>query len=697
MEGTNKMSNLLIEIGTEEIPAGYIIPALNSFRDKILVALDKARIDHGDAQIMGTPRRLVLLVADVAETQKAKTSTVTGPPEKVGFDAEGKPTIPAQKFAEKAGISVDQIEVVETKKGRYLTATVEEPCETSAAFLEGILEKQILSIPFPKSMKWGSLPITFARPITSLVGLLGETKLAFKIGKVKSSDLIFGHMFMQPGRYKVASADAYVPVVEKAGVIVNIEKRKAMLLKEIQACAKANDAHLLDDKELVNIVANLVEYPYPIVGKFDEEFLEVPDEVLITAMREHQKYFALTDEDGDLMPMFIAVNNTRAKDMTLVARGHEKVLRARLSDAKFFYEVDIKSSLDDFAEKLKKVTFHAKLGTVYEKTRRIDALAEYLAEASAYEDIDTLKKNVERAAKICKADLTSQVVIEFTKLQGVIGRAYALKGGENEEVAQAIEDHYKPVYSGGQLPGNPTACLLAIADKLDTICGCFSVGLIPTGGADPYALRRQGIGILQIMMEENLEISLTDMVEKGLAGYMGDDAKIKETTGLILGFLKNRVVNILTDGGYSKEAVNSALWASFDNLPDVVLRVKAIDALRKEPDFEPLAVTFKRVENIIKKAKVKEALPVDDALFEDPSETALFSEISTVRNLAEGLIEKGNYDKALFHIATLRPGVDKFFDDVMVMAEDEKIRQNRIALLASVSGLFKNIADFSKI
>lgn len=692
------MDTLLIEIGAEEIPAGYIIPALDAFKRSMQKALEKARIDHGQARVMGTPRRLTLMIEDVADSQSAQTSIITGPPEKVAFDADGNPTIAAQKFADKAGIPTDQLKVEKTAKGRYLTAVVEEKCETTAAILETILEKQILAIPFPKSMRWGELSISFARPIISLVGMLGSTVLNFSVGNVASSNKSFGHQFMSPQTRKIPSADDYVGVLEDARVIVEIEKRKAILKEAIDACAKEHGADILEDAALVDIVANLVENPFPVVGSFDKEFLSVPDEVLITAMREHQKYFALVDGNKKLMPLFIAVNNTKANDMKLVARGHEKVLRARLSDAKFFYEVDLRSSLDQFAEKLKNVTFQKKLGSVYEKSGRIEKLGSFLAQNSAYPEKQNLEQQVKRAAKICKADLVSQVVIEFTKLQGVIGRAYAVKAGEHEDVAHAIEQHYRPVQSGGKLPENPTACLLAIADKLDTICGCFSVDLIPTGGADPYALRRQGIGIIQIMIEENMHLSLTDMIHQGLEPFLTDSEDKAKTAVLIQDFLKNRMVNILTDAGYPKEAVNSALWASFDALPDVLARVKALDALRKEPDFEPLAVTFKRVENIIKKADASfQTNPVAPELFEDPSETDLYNAVIEVQKSVTDLIRNGNYDQALAHMATLRPRVDRFFDDVMVMAKDEKIKENRIALLSSVSGLFKNIADFSKI
>src|SRR3989339_500265 len=603
----------------------------------------------------------------------------------------------AEKFAAKAGVAVQDIRVEDTPKGRYLVAVIEEKCESAILILESILPKEILAIPFPKSMRWGDLSIAFARPVISLVGLLGAKILDFKVGNIKSSSYIFGHPFMSPGKYKVTAAEKYIETAEAAGIIPDIEKRRAELVKAVNACAKDHHARILEDEDLVNTVTNLVEAPFPVVGTFDEEFLEVPQEVLITAMREHQKYFALVDEKGRLLPKFIAVNNTKAKDLKLVAKGHEKVLRARLSDAKFFYRTDLQSSLDEFAEKLKTVTFHEKLGSMYEKTLRIGALAKYLAWVSAYPDKTALSENLDRAAHLCKADLVSHVVVEFTNLQGIIGRAYALKAGEKEDVAHAVEQHYRPVYSGGKLPKNPCAALLAIADKLDTICGCFSVDLIPTGGADPYALRRQGMSIIQIMIGENLVFSLLAKIEKSVEPFVSDPSKKQEIALKVKEFLQSRMVNILTDMGFSKEAVNYALWASFDNVPDVTARVRALDALRKEPDFEPLSITFKRVENIIRKSDQAMGLTVDESLFQEPSEGALYTSVREVKQKTEALIKAGQYEDALSAIAGLRPAVDAFFVGVMVMAEDENLRKNRLALLSSVSGLFKDIADFSMI
>ncbi len=736
--------DFLLEIGAEEIPAGYIIPALEALRENILKSLDKFRIEHSGAQIFGTPRRLAVIVKDVALMQKAQTSTLTGPPASAGFDKEGKPTIAAHKFAEKAGVLIDEIKIVETEKGSYLTALKQEKCESAASILESTLPEIILSTPFPKSMRWGDLSISFARPIISVLALLGETALKFEIGtstplsqNIKSSDFVFGHQFMYPDKFKISSPSEYKRVLRDAGVIVDIEERKALLKQKIEAVANKSNSTILVDDELVDIVTNLVEHPYPVLGRFDEKFLEVPDEALITAMREHQKYFSLTDKNGKLKPCFIAVNNTLTKDMAVVANGHERVLRARLSDAQFFYKVDLESTMDKFAEKLKKVTFQAQLGSMFEKRERLVKLSSYIVDMldtknqsvravqeniAAVENIETLKTNTIRAAQLCKADLVSQMVIEFTKLQGVIGRVYALKGGENQDVAGAVEQHYRPVHSGGELPDTLTGKVLAIADKIDTICGCFSIDLIPTGASDPYALRRQSIGILQIMTASNFTFSLKGLVQKALSLYLSESdkgsnpdqaslQKIETVTENVMSFIKARMSNMLVEQGHSKEAVASALSVGFDNVPDTVLRIKALDVLRQAPDFEPLSAAFKRVVNILKKSDaalksnvtekqgvgVSQKIEVDEALFYSDSEKSLYKSSLKLSEEVKGFILKGDYDSALKQIASIRPEVDSFFDDVMVMVDDEAVKNNRIALLSRVAAIFENIADFSQI
>ncbi len=689
------MDTLLLEIGAEEIPAGYIQPALTALANNLIKRLDDARIDHGQAYTCGTPRRLTVSIAKVAPKQTTITEELMGPPEKIAFDGDGNPTVPAVKFAEKAGVAISRLKVIETQKGRYLSARKTDRGKATMTLLKTILPETILATPFPKSMHWSDLTIHFARPIQSIVALYGSKVVTFTLGgRIKSGRRALGHMFMHPGKVTIGTPDQYESAMAQAHVVVDIEKRKAMTADAVAGAAGAIGGQVLPDEELLDIVTNLVETPIATAGRFDDLFLEVPREILITAMREHQKYFAIMDDAGNLMPGFIAVNNTRTRDMDLVSKGHERVLRARLSDARYFYTADIKMSMEAWVEKLKGVLFQAKLGSMYDKVMRVETLAGWLADR-----IDpNLKGKVLRAARLCKADLVSQVVGEFAKLQGVMGRIYAQVAGEEPDVAAAIEEHYRPTHSGGQLPETETGALLSIAEKVDSICGCFSVGLIPTGAADPYALRRQGIGILQIIRSRNYHVSLSGLVEKGVSQFADKRTESQEkTTDAILTFLKNRLFGMLADQGLSKDVIAAVISASADQIPDVHRRSVALEKLKGKPDFEPLATAFKRVENILKKAAVTATAPVDATLFEHPTEGDLYAACQSVSEKVDDLMGRGDLDSALGIIATLRDPVDAFFDDVMVMAEDEAVRNNRLALLVAISDIFGQIADFSQI
>jgi glycyl-tRNA synthetase beta chain len=479
-------------------------------------------------------------------------------------------------------------------------------------------------------------------------------------------------------------------------VLVDFQERKKSLEKEIEKAAKKVGGKILPDDELVEIVKNLVEYPVATVGKFDREFLEVPSEILITAMREHQKYFAVIDDKGDLMPCFIAVNNTRTKDMNLVSTGHEWVLRARLADAQFFYKSDLEYSSKDRVEKLKGVLFQAKLGSMHEKIMRLQKIGGFLAD-KVEKDAD-LKNHVTRAAWLCKADLVSHVVVEFPKLQGIMGRVYASVTKEPDAVAAAIEEHYRPIYSGGELPETNVGAILAIADKIDNICGFFSVGLTPTGASDPYALRRQGIGLIQIMLDQNFSFSLKGTIEKSLKLYgVKGVKKIREIAGPVNTFIQNRMTHLLAEEGFSKDVIQAVVSVSVDNVPDVWNRARALQHLKTAPDFEPLAVAFKRVVNIIKKVKGFKAKPIQENLFEHDSESALYSAYQAVKDKVSATLDKGDPGQALHEIASLRGPVDAFFDGVLVMAKETKIRNNRLSMLKHIADLFETIADFSKI
>ena len=694
------MEKLLLEIGAEEIPAGYITPALGAMLTLLTEKLAAARIDHGSVRTFGTPRRLAIEIDAMAPKQRSESKEVMGPPARIGFDDAGQFTMAAQKFAEKAGVPLSRIKRKVTAKGEYLAARKTERGLATRTVLKTLLPEVVLAVPFPKSMRWADLDITFARPIHTIVALLGEKTIPFTVGNIKSGRNSCGHVFMAPGKVKLDQASAYTDALRQAHVIADIDTRRKMVVDEVARAASVAGGNVLEDDELVDIVTNLVENPIATTGRFETGFLEVPKEVLITAMREHQKYFAVVDPAGQLMPAFIAVNNTRTRDLALVATGHERVLRARLSDAQFFYRSDLQVSADARLEKLSGVLFQADLGSMRAKSERIAALGCYLVDAVRGDA--ALKGQVERAAHLCKTDLVSQVVVEFPKLQGVMGRVYATVAGEPGEVPAAIEEHYRPARSGGALPKTRTGAMVSIADKMDSICGCFSVGLAPTGAADPYALRRQAIGVVQIMHTMNLSLSLRELIQFGLSQF-GDKtaARMEELTTAIYDFFEARIERILTEEGFAKDSVAAVTAVSVDQIPDAWKRVEALDRIRAEADFEPLAVAFKRVVNILKKsdrdANRDAALPLDEGLFEKPCEADLLQAYQGVKEKVASAVRGGGYEVALRDIATLKAPVDDFFEGVMVMAEDEAVRVNRLALLERLAGLFTNIADFSKI
>ena len=694
------MDTILLEIGCEEIPAGYIDPALSFLSSTLIQKLDEARILHGKAVTYGTPKRLAVEIRAVAPKQSLLEMEVLGPPVKVGFTESGKPTVAAEKFAEKVNVPVDGLSVKETAKGQYLCARVIDRGQTTPAILKTLLPDLILATPFPKIMRWGDLRIQFTRPIHSVIALYGQKVIPFTLGNISSNRFSLGHRFMSPGKVRITEPQAYCDAMRNAHVLVDMAERKKLVNKEVSKTARQLGGKAFPDNELADIVTNLVEYPVAVAGKFDPVFLELPDKVLITSMREHQKYFAVVDKNDKLMPCFIAVNNTRAKDMNVVAKGHERVLRARLSDAQFFYRADLETPLDACVDKLKGVLFQAKLGTVHDKTRRVQKLAEFIgAEAGlAAEDIGLLS----RCARLSKADLVTQMVVEFPKLQGTMGKVYAQKSGEPEAVAIAIEEHYRPTSSGGRLPETLLGAILSIADKVDSLCGCFSVGLSPTGASDPYALRRQAIGVIQIMLNRHFSFSLAGIIETSLKIYDQFDAvHIRNTLVLVQAFFQSRMSFLMAEQGFSKDSIAAVLSASSDHIPNVWNRARALEELKKAPDFEPLAIAFKRVANITRKA-AKDAPGqlsprINASLFQDPSESALYDAYQTVKKRVGRHLDKGDFAQALRDMASLRDPVDTFFTAVLVMADDPGIRKNRLTLLERISSLFDSIADFTKI
>lgn len=691
------MNPLLIEIGTEEIPSGYIVPALEAFRSRLTDRLSQLRIECGPARIYGTPRRLAVMVDEVADRQRPATTRVMGPPESVAFDAQGRPTVAAAKFAEKSGVSLKNLQVEETEKGRYVCAKITEPARSTAAVLRQILPELIAAIPFPKTMRWGDLKVTFARPVHSIAVLLGNRSVSFAFGDVKSGRHTLGHYFMKHGRIRLDSADQYLDVLADAYVLADMDQRRSVMYDSIEQTVKKAGGRILEDPELVETNNNLVEYPTVVLGRFEEKFLEVPRQILVTAMREHQRYFAVVDENNNIMPYFVSVNNTRARDMRVVVKGHERVLRARLEDARFFYHTDLKTSLDQRLESLKSVVFQAELGSVYDKTMRIRELGRQLG--SVMDADETGLADIDRAATLCKTDLVSNVVDEFPKLQGVMGRIYAKYENEPDAVAQAIEEHYRPAYSGGPLPETFIGAVLSVADKIDTICGCYCAGLVPTGASDPYALRRQGIGIIQIALDRDLEFPLPDIIRSALEMFGLQGSELEKKVEEVGAFLENRMLYLLENSGIARDLAAAVISASAERIPDVWRRAKALQRLKTDRDFESLAVAFKRVVNIIRKADpgdVGEPAMVA-ARFSEPSEKELFDSFERVRESVSDNLVKGRIDEAFSEVASLKPRVDMFFDSVLVMVDDSEIRKNRLALLKQISDLFGRLADFSKI
>ncbi len=686
------MSNkeLFLEIGCEEIPAGFIPRAIAEMEAIVTKELALARLAFDEIKTLATPRRLVLVVKGIPSVQPDAEITATGPSIKAAYDADGKPTKAAEGFARGQGVDVAALKTITTDKGEYLFVTKQEVGRPTYELLTELLPALVANIPFKKSMRWGDGDVRFARPVHWIVALFDGTIVPFSFGTIESGKLSRGHRFMANTTFQVSDFAHYLEECERHFVIPDPEKRKEIIRRETHRVAVAAGGHLLPDEELLEQVAYLVEYPSAVHGTFSSEFLKVPKEVLITSMRSHQRYFSIVDANGALLPGFITINNTLTEDPSVVVKGNERVLRARLSDARFFFEEDQKIRLDDRVESLKKVVYQQKLGTSFEKMERFRSLAEGLADQLN----PVVKSQTSRAAWLCKADLVSAMVCEFPEVQGIMGREYALHEGEAADVANAIAEHYLPTQAGGDLPVSDVGAFVSISDKLDTICGCFGVGLIPTGAADPYALRRATIGIIAIILDKGYRLSLQSLIDGSLKLLSAKLTRPKEQVASdVLDFFRARFVN-LTGSSYAADAVDAAIAAGFDDLVDVRDRIAALAEFKTHPDFEPLTVAFKRVGNIIKKGV---DAPVDPSLFEDDAERALYEATQTVKSSADGLIASGAWLDALTEIASLRGPVDRFFDKVMVMAEDQRVQTNRLALLTAIARLFGKIADFSRI
>lgn len=682
---------LFLEIGTEEIPAGMLPVAMRDLERMIRKAFDDAHIGYGKVVTMATPRRLILAVAEVAEQQQRQQLNVSGPSLQVAFDSDGQPTRAALGFARANGVDVSELSRQETDKGTYLLLSKVIEGQPVVGLLPELLEKIVSGLSFKKSMRWKDLDVRFARPVHWIVALYGGDVVPFTYSNLSTGNQSRGHRFMAPEPFKVQGLDDFLSKARRQFVIADPQERKQIIADEIKQVASREGGTLNLDEELLEEVAYLVEYPVALCGSFAEEFLQLPDELLMTSMKAHQRYFTLADDAGRLLAKFITISNTRPVDAQVVIKGNERVLRARLSDAMFFWKEDQKTPLEARLEALKNVVYQAQLGTSYAKVQRFTALAETLAQQL---DPDSLVLT-RRAAQLCKCDLETGMVYEFPELQGVMGREYALIEGEDPRVARAIFEHYLPVQAGGELPGDNVGAFVSLADKIDTLCGCFGVGLIPTGTADPYALRRCAIGILNIVLDRHYRLSIPALVRQAVVQLEDKlNRPVEVVCAEVVEFIRLRLVNMLGGQGYPVDVVDAVLSAGFDEVMDAVQRVQALAEMKKQADFEPLAATFKRVGNIIK-GGVAGAVAVE--LLQADCEKALFNALQGVQQQVSRLVARGDFVEALRAIAALRPAVDVFFDGVLVMAEDEDVKRNRLTLLTHVAGLFNGLADFSRI
>jgi glycyl-tRNA synthetase beta chain len=686
------MKELLLEIGTEEIPAGFIPQALVDLEALVKKELEASRIDFNGIKTLGTPRRLVLVIRSVSEKQRDEETKKIGPSKQAAFDAEGNPTKAAIGFAKSQSVPVESLTTIQTDKGEYACAVKKELGRPTSELLVSLLPKWILSIPFQKSMKWADVPIRFARPVHWILALFGGKVVSFKVGHIRSGKITYGHRFMHPGPVSIKDFQSYLQKMREASVIVDPAERKKKIEDGMAREAAKVSGRVLKDGDLLNEVNFLVEYPVALCGTFDNKFLSLPREILIHSMKEHQRYFPVSDNHGKLLPYFICISNIHPKNRKAVVRGNEKVLKARLSDAVFFFEDDLKIPLEKRVEQLKKVVFQAKLGTSYEKVMRFRQLALWITER-----IDpNLREAVERTSLLCKADLVTGMVGEFPKLQGIVGKEYARLSKERPEVAEAIYEHYLPGFSGDRLPSTPIGDIVSMADKMDTIVGCFGVGLVPTGTADPFGLRRQALGILRIILEKKYSISLRGLIEeseKQLKEKM--ERSVEQVKEEVLDFFRVRYQNFLLDNGYPFDVTDAVLSISFDELLDVQGRIDALRKAKEWKDFESIVIAFKRAMNILKGAPSKREL--NSSLFAESAEQNLYQSFLKAKEKIGLHLDKRDYPSVLLEMTQMKKPIDDFFDGVMVMAEDEAIRNNRLALLDEIGKLFLRIADFSKL
>jgi glycyl-tRNA synthetase beta chain len=691
----SKNDDFLVEIGTEELPPKALKPLMEAFGESLGTGIDEARLAHGDVRAYASPRRLTVLVEKLARRQEDRKVEQKGPPVRVAFDDDGNPTPAATAFARKCGVEVDALDRAETDKGEWLSFTSTEAGRSAAELLPEIIERALASLPIPRRMRWGASEAEFVRPVHWVVLLHGEEVIDAEIMGIAAGRESRGHRYHSSGPVTIAKPGDYLAALENEGhVIADFGRRRNLVREGADAAAEAAGGHVVDGESLYDEVAALVEWPVPIVGGFDEIYLELPREVVISTLTGHQRYFPMADASGDLLPHFVTMANLESRDPEQVIEGNERVIRPRLADAAFFWDSDRKKPLADRIDGLQAVVYQQGLGSLFDKSERVGRLASSLASALGAD-----AREVARAAALAKTDLLTGMVGEFPELQGTMGRYYATADGEPDAVARAIGEHYQPRFAGDELPASVGGQILAVADKLDTITGIFSIDKKPSGNRDPFGLRRAALGIVRILIECGLDADLKALIAAAVEAQPQGKFDRAELEAGVYGFITERLRRYFLDRdtGLSTETFDAVMARQPSSLVDFDRRLAAVQTFVRMEQAESLAAANKRIANILRKAGDPQGLAVDEKLFELDAERALGSALEGARSKVAPMLGARQYAETLNELAGLRDPVDRFFDDVMVMADDEKVRNNRLALLTELRALFLDVADISRL
>ncbi|MCH7820509.1 MAG: glycine--tRNA ligase subunit beta [Proteobacteria bacterium] len=687
--------DFLVEIGTEELPPKALRALMVAFADNLESAIDEVRLSHGTVHAYASPRRLAVLIEKLSLGQDDREVSRKGPPVSVAFDAGGKMTPAATAFAKKCRVKPSDLGRTKTDKGEWLSCDVVEQGQPTAEILPGLIETSLAALPIPRRMRWGDGDVEFVRPIHWIVLLHGSEIISTSIMGIKSGNQSQGHRFHADGPIVIKNPASYLRVLEKPGhVIADFERRREMVKDGVEAAARAVNGHVVNGDSLYDEVTSLVEWPVPMTGSFNEEFLKLPREVVISTLTEHQRYFPLADKHGELLPRFIAVANIESRDPVQVSAGNERVIRPRLADAAFFWDNDRRTTLAGRQDALREVVYQRGLGSLFDKCARITKLARWIAAA-----LDVDPDNVARAAALSKCDLLTGMVGEFPDLQGIMGRYYAAADGEPDAVADAIGQHYLPRFADDELPTSIDGQVLALADRLDTLAGIFSIGKKPSGNRDPFGLRRAALGIVRLLVECGLDLDLHAMIGAAVDEQPAGKTDKSEICDALYTFISERLRRYFLDrdSGLATETFDAVLARRPSSLVDFERRLGAVQAFIALEPASSLAAANKRIANILKQAGDYEATAVNADLLSDPAEIELWSALEQARQIVQPMLENHEYTATLSALAALREPIDRFFDDVLVMAENEATRNNRLALLRELRALFLDVADISRL